>query len=88
MTIDRCLCFGKPFAELAEVADATGAETVAELQEHALFGRKCALCHPYVRRMLRTGQTVFHEVVTEADEPEAGASQPEERRSGGDGVWR
>lgn len=73
MTIDRCLCFGKTFAELAEVADATGAETVAELQEHALFGRKCALCHPYVRRMLRTGRTVFHEVVTEADEPEAGA---------------
>lgn len=88
MTIDRCLCFGKTFAELAEVADATGAETVAELQEHALFGRKCALCHPYVRRMLRTGQTVFHEVVTEADEPEAGASQPKERRLGGDGVRR
>ena len=69
LAIDRCLCFGRTFAELAEVAEATGAETVAELQEHALFGRKCRLCHPYVRRMLRTGQTVFHEVVTEADEP-------------------
>ena len=69
MTIDRCLCFGVTFAELAEVADATGASTVPELQRHVTFGRKCGLCHPYVRRMLRTGQTVFHEVVTSADEP-------------------
>ena len=72
MQIDRCMCFGRPFAELADVAAATGAATVAELQEHALFGRKCALCHPYVRRMLRTGQTSFGEVVTDDDEPEVG----------------
>ncbi len=69
MQIDRCLCFGYPFAELADVAAETGAATVTELQEHALFGQKCALCHPYVRRMLRTGQTVFGEVVTDDDEP-------------------
>ncbi len=85
MTIDRCLCFGRTFAELAEVAEATGARTVAELQEHALFGRKCELCHPYVRRMLRTGQTAFHEVVTEVDEPaapEASRSQDPGERDG------
>ena len=72
MQIDRCLCFGRPFADLADVAAATGAATVAELQEHAVFGRKCALCHPYVRRMLRTGQTSFGGVVTDDDEPEEG----------------
>lgn len=71
MRIDRCLCFGRTFAELAEVAAETGARSVPELQEHVVFGRKCGLCHPYVRRMLRTGQTVFTEVVTEADEPSA-----------------
>lgn len=85
MRVDRCLCFGTPFAALAEVAAATGAETVPALQAHALFGRKCGLCRPYVRRMLRTGQTVFHEIVTEADEPEAGAGRPiEEERRGGE----
>ncbi len=67
--IDRCYCFGKTFAELKAVADAEGAETVAELQTHAVFGQRCALCHPYVRRMLRTGETVFHEIVTEEEEP-------------------
>ena len=68
--IDRCYCFGQPFAGLKETADRTGAATVAELQAHAAFGHNCRLCHPYVRRMLRTGRTVFHEIVTEADEPE------------------
>ena len=61
--IDRCYCFGKTFAELKRTADRTGAATVAELQRHAAFGQRCKLCHPYVRRMLRTGETVFHEII-------------------------
>ena len=69
MHIDRCYCFQKTFAELKTVAEATGAAGVAALQEHVVFGQQCTLCHPYVRRMLRTGATVFHEIVTEADEP-------------------
>ncbi|MDX1419223.1 MAG: (2Fe-2S)-binding protein [Rubricoccaceae bacterium] len=67
--IDRCSCFGRTFAALKRVAEATGARTVPALQEHVAFGQQCALCHPYVRRMLRTGETVFREIVTEADEP-------------------
>ena len=67
--IDRCYCFGVTFAELKAVADATGAESVEELQEHAAFGENCELCHPYVRRMLRTGRVVFHQIVTASDEP-------------------
>ena len=69
--IDRCYCFGATFARLKEVADATGSETVAELQDHATFGRRCQLCHPYVRRMLRTGRTTFDTIVTAEDEPGA-----------------
>lgn len=67
--IDRCYCFDQPFAGLQAVAAATGAATVAELQAHTAFGQRCRLCHPYVRRMLRTGRTVFHEIVTAEDEP-------------------
>ena len=69
LRIDRCMCFGTAFATLAEAAEATGAATVAELQRHALFGERCGLCHPYVRRMLRTGETAFGEIVTADDEP-------------------
>lgn len=75
LTIDRCFCFQKTFAELAEVADQTRAATVADLQAHATFGQKCQLCHPYTRRMLRTGETIFHQIVTEADEPEVRVPQ-------------
>ena len=69
MHIDRCYCFQQTFAGLKAVADTHGARSVPALQKHVLFGRQCGLCHPYVRRMLRTGETVFHEIITEADEP-------------------
>lgn len=61
--IDRCVCFGVPFAYLKRVADAAGAQTVEALQAHVRFGQKCRLCHPYVRRMLETGETVFHDLL-------------------------
>ncbi len=63
--IDRCYCFLCTFAELKEVADATGSNTIPKLQKHVHFGTQCELCHPYVRRMLRTGEVVFGEIVTE-----------------------
>ena len=71
--IDRCMCFGRTFAELKQIAAATGADSVAALQQHAVFGQRCALCHPYVRRMLRTGEVVFDTIVTAEDEPESSA---------------
>ena len=70
LRIDRCHCFGQTFEALQRVAAETGAATVAELQAHVLFGQRCRLCHPYVRRMLRTGRTVFDEIVTADDEPD------------------
>ncbi|WP_022836770.1 (2Fe-2S)-binding protein [Salisaeta longa] len=69
MHIDRCYCFQKTFAELKAVAEATGAASVEALQAEAVFGHNCQLCHPYVRRMLRTGDTVFDTIVEAADEP-------------------
>ncbi|MFO8233536.1 MAG: (2Fe-2S)-binding protein [Longimonas sp.] len=69
MTIDRCYCYDVLFATLRDVSCTTEAQTVAELQEEVCFGQNCGLCHPYVRRMLRTGQVTFHEVIEEADEP-------------------
>ncbi|HYE58080.1 MAG TPA: (2Fe-2S)-binding protein, partial [Rhodothermales bacterium] len=63
MQIDRCVCFNRRFDELRRVAEETGAPTVEALQLHVVFGRKCGLCRPYVRRMLATGETVFSEVI-------------------------
>lgn len=72
--IDRCLCFNQSFAALKAQSQAHGAHTLAALQEVVCFGQKCRLCHPYVRRMLQTGETVFHEILREpaADRPHGG----------------
>ena len=75
MTIDRCYCFQQTFARLKTIADATGADSVAGLQVHVEFGQKCKLCHPYARRMLRTGETVFHEIIREKEPVEHGAEK-------------
>ncbi len=69
MVIDRCYCFQKRFAELKSVADDTGASSIDDLQKQVVFGQNCKLCHPYVRRMLRTGTTTFQQVIREEDEP-------------------
>ena len=65
--IDRCYCFDETFAALKEVADETGASTIGALQEHVQFGENCQLCHPYVRRMLSTGETTFCTLLSEDD---------------------
>lgn len=63
MPIDRCYCYQQSFETLKAVADDTGATSIEALQAHVTFGKNCELCHPYVRRMLETGKTVFHEVI-------------------------
>lgn len=68
MPIDRCYCYQQTFAALKDVADETGAASIKALQEHVLFGQNCELCHPYVRRMLDTGETSFEEVIRAEDE--------------------
>ncbi len=67
MDVDRCYCYQKTFDTLKAVADETGADSVEALQAHVPFGENCRLCHPYVRRMLKTGETVFHEVIEAED---------------------
>ena len=67
--IDRCECFHRPFTELLVIARRTGSTTLEELQEHTQFGISCRLCNPYVRRMLITGETEFHEILEDAPPP-------------------
>lgn len=74
--VDRCVCFARPFPELYAIAQKMKARsptsampTFDELQEETDFGLACRICNPYVRRMLRTGETSFDVLLTEADEP-------------------
>lgn len=67
MAVTRCVCFNKTFAELRVIAEREGAATLEALQQHVVFGQNCKLCHPYVRRMLETGQSVFQSVISTED---------------------
>ena len=71
MIIDRCYCFQQTFEALRVAAEAHDVHSIEALQQHVTFGERCALCHPYVRRMLRTGETAFGAIITECDEPPA-----------------
>lgn len=51
------------------MARETGATSVDGLRQHATFGENCQLCHPYVRRMLDTGETAFNEIIAAGEEP-------------------
>ncbi len=70
--VDRCVCFDRPFVELLAIARARDATSLEALQEETDFGLACRICNPYVRRMLRTGQTTFDALLHEADEPGPG----------------
>lgn len=59
MAVTRCVCFNKPFVVLRRVAETTGADSIEALQNEIVFGQNCRLCHPYVARMLATGETDF-----------------------------
>ncbi len=64
LCIDRCCCTGLYFEDLKEVAK-DGVVDLKRLQEETGCGMSCGLCVPYLRAMLDTGQTVFHELMVE-----------------------
>ncbi len=71
ITVDRCVCLGRTFADLRERAAREGLsldQIMALPAAEKPDGRRCGTCRPYVRRCLETGQAVFHELLP----PEAG----------------
>jgi bacterioferritin-associated ferredoxin len=72
--IDRCVCRDRTFDSLNKQAEANGIRTLSSLQKVVSFGDNCELCHPYVREMLRTGQTVFTQIITDLAEEQSGSS--------------
>ncbi len=68
--VTRCVCFGKKFTELIKIAEKHNINKLEDLQKHVRFGENCKRCHPYVKMMLKTGQTKFEPF---PNEPEPGS---------------
>ncbi|MEQ9103379.1 MAG: (2Fe-2S)-binding protein [Rhodothermales bacterium] len=64
MRIDRCVCDRVTFAALKDVAVRHDCRTVCALAKHVRFGTGCGYCKPYVRDMLRTGETVYSRLLS------------------------
>ena len=64
--ISRCICRNVEFSELLPRARAAGWSLV-DLVGQTGCGGQCGLCRPYLSRMLRTGETEFHEILTADD---------------------
>ena len=62
--VATCLCRRVAFASLLPLARAAGWE-LDELVAATGCGAGCGLCRPYLRRMLATGETEFHELLRE-----------------------
>jgi bacterioferritin-associated ferredoxin len=62
--VSGCICKATSFEELYARATAEGWELVALMRETGC-GAQCGLCRPYLRRMLRTGETEFYELLTD-----------------------
>ena len=66
MLISRCICRNVEFSELLPRARAAG-WSLLDLVGQTGCGGQCGLCRPYLSRMLRTGETEFHEILTVDD---------------------
>ncbi len=73
VTVSRCVCQDQSFQRLAAAA-ARENWNLAELMARTGCGVQCGLCRPYLRRMLETGQTVFHEILVEPEPAAEGDS--------------
>ena len=60
--VSRCICRNLPFADLLPRAKASG-WTLDDLIRETGCGGQCGLCRPYLREMLLTGQTAFHDLL-------------------------
>lgn len=64
MVVTLCVCRRVPFARLLPLARAEG-WGLDQLISATGCGASCGLCRPYLRRMLATGETEFHELLSE-----------------------
>jgi bacterioferritin-associated ferredoxin len=62
--VSRCICMRMPFEQLLPLARAEGWDLGAVMRETGC-GTQCGLCRPYLRRMLRTGETAFFDLLAE-----------------------
>ncbi len=63
--ISRCVCTGMTFAQIKRFADRENIRSMKGLRSRLPMGAYCTACAPYIKQMLKTGQTEFDEPINE-----------------------
>ena len=79
--VDRCVCMELSFAALAKLAQREGLDFEA-LKAKTGCCTGCRTCEPYVRLMLKTGQTRFAVLPVNPDAPAPNAGSGAESGTG------
>lgn len=59
MKVDRCICHNISFSQIKKIVEARKFSSIDELRVENICSTNCKLCDPYIREMLKTGETVF-----------------------------
>ena len=66
VVVSRCICKATTFESLLQLARSSHWD-LNDLIRETGAGGQCGLCRPYLSRMLRTGETEFHELLSPED---------------------
>jgi NAD(P)H-nitrite reductase large subunit len=58
-TVVRCVCHRRTFEEIRDMMQAHGLTTFEEVRAKDWCGNGCQMCHPYVKKMIKTGEIAF-----------------------------
>ena len=75
MSVTRCVCHQRTFAELKALCAANDWTTVGEISLETNCGLGCGSCRPYLAAMLDTGATSFS-VAEPGQKPKPTAPDP------------
>jgi bacterioferritin-associated ferredoxin len=59
MSVNRCICHNISFEKIREIAVKHEIDSLDELRAMDICSTRCKLCEPYLKQMLRTGETSF-----------------------------
>ena len=61
--INKCVCFDTTFKMMKSIMKKYDLKKIDELRKVKEVGTNCKLCVPYIEKMIKTGQTEFHEII-------------------------
>ncbi len=63
MKIDKCVCYDRSFRRIYKESSENGIDNLEDLKSIMNLCNRCEMCNPYIKRMFKTGEVVFNEIL-------------------------